>query len=109
MKHLPAGQGDNPGDNNGGGSNSNETTTYKVKVKAVEKSDTTQSINSVPFSIGSLTSTTGPQGGFSDELDVPAGECTLTVTNFTGYKDYSETITLSANKTDWVIQLERSG
>jgi hypothetical protein len=64
MMHLPAGQEDNPGDNNGGGSNSNQATTYKVTFSV--KNATNQNLSNVVVTLTDTTDNTNVKSGTSD-------------------------------------------
>lgn len=63
-KHLPVGQGDSPGDNNGGGSNSNQATTYKVTFSV--KNATNQNLSNVVVTLTDTTDNTNVKSGTSD-------------------------------------------
>ena len=89
------------------GNNQQQTSTRTVKVSVIKKdSDPEFKIGSAQITIGSVTGATGIGGGQATLSDVPDGEQTITV-KATGYKDYTDTITISASTPNpIVVELE---
>ena len=71
---------------------------------AISVNNGTAPVSGVEVRIGTITGTTGSQGGCTLH-DVPVGTVTVTATK-TGYKNYSETVTITSSSETLEITLE---
>lgn len=71
---------------------------------AISVTDGTNPVSGVEVSIGTITGTTGSQGGCTLH-DVPVGTVTVTATK-TGYVNYSQEVTITSSSETLEIILE---
>lgn len=70
---------------------------------SITVNDGTDPLGNVDVAIGDITGRTGNQGGCTLS-NVPIGEHIITA-NLTGYNEYSETITVNENNTNFTISM----